>query len=165
MLSIENNQYFLPEFQRGYVWTSGKVKEYFQSLYLGYPTGTFLVWKAKNPPKMRGDILDDNHNFKQLILDGQQRLTTLYVLLKGKKPPWFEGKALRTDLYFNLETGDFQYYTKPIMHGKREWMDVSSFLQKGVGKFIAQNDNESKSYFVSHFDTLSKLDAIHQYTY
>lgn len=163
--NIEENQYFLPEFQRGYVWTSDQVKAYFQSMYLGYPTGTFLVWKAKNPPKVRGGSQSSDHDFKELILDGQQRLTTLYVIFRGKEPPWFEGKTLRTDLYFNLETEDFQYYTKTLMQGKREWINISALLQKGVGEFVEQNDEESKKYLLSRFSMLNRLANIYQYTY
>ena len=43
---IEFHEYILPEFQRGYVWTPKQVKEYLTSLYRGYPTGSFLIWKT-----------------------------------------------------------------------------------------------------------------------
>jgi uncharacterized protein with ParB-like and HNH nuclease domain len=66
--SIENNQCFLPEFQRGFRWTSDQVKKYFQSLYKGYPTGAFLVWKAEVPAKTRGVTLSEEQKFNRLIL-------------------------------------------------------------------------------------------------
>jgi hypothetical protein len=52
-----------------------------------------------------------------LILDGQQRLTTLHAMIKGAPPPWLEGKAIRTDLFFNLETEE------PLakLHHRREF--------------------------------------------
>jgi uncharacterized protein with ParB-like and HNH nuclease domain len=51
---IDDGAYILPEFQRGYVWTSDQVNSYVNSLYKGYPTGHFLIWKTKAPPKFRG---------------------------------------------------------------------------------------------------------------
>lgn len=65
----------LPEFQRGYVWTRDQVRTYVQSLYRGHPTGHLLIWHAYGPVKVRGDGVE--HEGKtQLLLDGQQRLTT-----------------------------------------------------------------------------------------
>lgn len=83
---VQKNRYFLPEFQRGFRWHSEQVKKYFQSLYFGYPTGAFLVWKADTPSKIRGGAPSDETTFTRLILDGQQRLTTLYTLMKGFPP-------------------------------------------------------------------------------
>ena len=108
--SIDNDEYTIPEFQRGYVWNSRQVKEFFRSLYLGYPSGSFLIWKTKDPSKIRGEQKETNAIFHQLILDGQQRLTTIYTIFKGKTPEWYEGVALRTDLYFDLNTEEFEYY-------------------------------------------------------
>ena len=110
LLSIENDEYTIPEFQRGYVWNSKQVKSFFRSLYLGYPSGSFLIWKTKEPSKIRGEQKDSNSIFHQLILDGQQRLTTIYTIFKGETPEWYEGVSLRTDLYFNLETEEFEYF-------------------------------------------------------
>lgn len=70
MNEIEKDEYYLPEFQRGFVWTADKIKKYFQSLYEGYPTGTFLIWKTQHPSKMRGDVQIGGRNDKLLILDG-----------------------------------------------------------------------------------------------
>ena len=68
--SIDNGEYKIPEFQRGYVWNSKQVKGFFRSLYLGYPSGSFLIWKTKDPSKIRGSSTETNSTFHQLILDG-----------------------------------------------------------------------------------------------
>ena len=166
--SIENNQYFLPEFQRGFRWTSDQVKKYFQSLYKGYPTGAFLVWKAEVPAKTRGVTLSEEQKFNRLILDGQQRLTTLYTLLKGFPPNWLEGRPPRTDLYFNLETEEFQYFTKTLMSGKQEWIHVGQLFQQGAGNYItavAADAPEQTTYLVSRLAQLNQLDNIKSYQY
>ena len=69
--SIDNNQLFVPVFQREYVWKRENVKSLFDSLIKGYPFGTMLTWSTNNPPKMKGNILYDNKmGAIKLILDG-----------------------------------------------------------------------------------------------
>ena len=137
IMSIEENEYTIPEFQRGFVWNSTQVKEFFRSLYLGYPSGSFLIWKTKDPSKIRGEKTNTDSKFHHLILDGQQRLTTIYTIFKGKTPDWYEGVSLRTDLYFHLETEEFEYYMPRKMGNNPVWINVSEFLSSGgVNNFI-----------------------------
>jgi len=167
--SIDNNEYKIPEFQRGYVWTSTQVKEFFRSLYLGYPSGSFLIWKTKNPSKIRGSVKETESIFHQLILDGQQRLTTIYTIFKGKTPDWYEGVSLRTDLYFNLENEDFEYFMQKKMTNNLEWINVSDFLSRGgVSAFIGQiqtMEEDQRNYYLNKIVTLNKLGAIQDYGY
>lgn len=169
LLSIENDEYTIPEFQRGYVWNSKQVKSFFRSLYLGYPSGSFLIWKTKEPSKIRGENKDSNSIFHQLILDGQQRLTTIYTIFKGETPEWYEGVSLRTDLYFNLETEEFEYFMQKKMSNNPEWINVSDFLSKGgVTSFISSfktMSEENKTYYMQNLEVLNKLGAISSYTY
>ncbi len=169
LTSIDNDEYTIPEFQRGYVWNSTQVKEFFRSLYLGYPSGSFLIWKTKDPSKIRGDQKESNSIFHQLILDGQQRLTTIYTIFKGKTPSWYEGSALRTDLYFNLNTGEFEYFMPRKMTNKNEWINVSEFLSKGGVNYFISNlgtlSDEDRNYYLQKIETLNKLSAIKDYGY
>src|SRR5687767_2206499 len=89
---IDGGQLILPEFQRGYVWSATQVREYLASLYRGYPTGSFLIWKTPNPGLVRGGPTNDGASDVQLILDGQQRLTSVFTLVTGKAPPFYEGE-------------------------------------------------------------------------
>ena len=167
--SIDNGEYTIPEFQRGYVWNSKQVKSFFKSLYLGYPSGSFLIWKTKDPSKIRGTVQESNSAFHQLILDGQQRLTTIYTIFRGATPDWYEGVSLRTDLYFNLETEEFEYYMQKKMSSNLEWVNVSDFLRKGgISAFITEIqalDDEKRDYFQGKLTTLIKLGAIQDYSY
>jgi len=167
--SIEEGEYTIPEFQRGYVWNSKQVKEFFRSLYNGYPSGSFLIWKTKDPSKIRGNNSKSNSVFHHLILDGQQRLTTIYTIFKGKTPIWYEGQSLRTDLYFNIETQEFEYYMPKKMGNKLEWINVSEFLQKGgITNFLKELENisnEQKAFYLDHISILNKLSAIENYQY
>ncbi|MDO6604133.1 GmrSD restriction endonuclease domain-containing protein [Arenibacter palladensis] len=167
--SIDNNEFTIPEFQRGYVWNSTQVKEFFRSLYLGYPSGSFLIWKTKEPSKIRGEQKETNSIFHQLILDGQQRLTTIYTIFKGQTPAWYEGVALRTDLYFDLNTEEFEYFMQRKMSNSTEWINVSEFLSKGgVNHFISNLSSfseENRNYYLNKIEILNKLSAIKDYGY
>lgn len=169
LTSIDNDEYTIPEFQRGYVWNSRQVKEFFRSLYLGYPSGSFLIWKTKDPSKIRGDQKETNSIFHQLILDGQQRLTTIYTIFKGKTPDWYEGVALRTDLYFDLNTEEFEYFMPRKMSNNPEWINVSEFLSKGGVNYFISNlgalNDEDRNYYLQKIETLNKLSAIKDYGY
>ena len=100
---IKRNEILLPEFQRGYVWNRDQVRGLMQSLYRKHPTGHLLVWRTYRPAEIRGDVASSNGH-SLLLIDGQQRLTTLFVLVEGKAPPFYEGESLFFDLYFNVQT-------------------------------------------------------------
>jgi len=169
LTAIENGEYTIPEFQRGYVWNPAQVKAFIRSLYLNYPTGAFLIWKTRTPSKIRGEAKDTNMVYNHLILDGQQRLTTIYTICNEQTPHWYEGVSLRTDLYFNLETEEFQYYKPREMANKREWLHVCRFLKEGgLNPFILKMmelDAEIKDYYQNKLLQLKKLDDIRNYGY
>src|SRR4051795_5339659 len=81
---IDNGQIALPEFQRGYVWSRDQVRGLMQSLYRRYPVGGLLVWTtATDTAATRGDGTPAPGLVK-LLLDGQQRITTLYGIIRGR---------------------------------------------------------------------------------
>ena len=80
---IDLGSYAIPVFQRGYVWNRDQVRKLMNSLYKGYPIGELLVWNTSTDPELsRGDgqLTPGNVN---LILDGQQWMTTLYGVIYG----------------------------------------------------------------------------------
>jgi hypothetical protein len=162
---IRQADLILPEFQRGYVWDRNKVKSYLNSLYRGYPTGSFLIWKTPTPPKVKGEILPEESKSYRLILDGQQRLTSIYVLMEGKAPPFYEGEKLFFDLYCNVLKEEFAYYKKSEMHQNIEWVPVTTFFKQGLPSFIQSQSAEAKEYYFQNFDKLTQLDQIRSYLY
>jgi hypothetical protein len=165
---IDQHEYILPEFQRGYVWSQKQVKEYLTSVYRSYPTGSFLIWKTPDNQKTRGDTSRSDNKFYKLILDGQQRLTSLYALFRGVPPPFYEGEKLFFNIYFNLDTEEFVYYMPSKMKDNPEWIQVTEFLMFGdVGKFIAAHAEQPEvmSYYSANLTKLIKLMSIHDYEY
>ena len=128
MSNIRLQNLVLPEFQREYVWNREQAKQLLVSLTNEYPVGGLLFWMTDNPPELKNvGELPDKLGAVQVILDGQQRLTTLYMLTTGEIPPYYNEEDIRTDvrdLYFNLDDGDFQYYQAVRMRNNPCWVRV-----------------------------------------
>jgi hypothetical protein len=77
---IDEAQLFVPAFQREYVWKREDAKELLDSLIKTYPTGTMLTWETNQPPQLKGSHrYDQRQGAVKILLDGQQRITTLYA--------------------------------------------------------------------------------------
>lgn len=161
---IENKDLVLPEFQREFVWKERDVKKFIQSLYKGYPTGSLIIWKTLNPPTVRGGSKDTENVYTRVLLDGQQRLTSLYLFIKGESPPYYKSMKKLFNLYFNVETEEFRYFQKTLMSNKKEWISLLNFFKKdSAAKFIQENSN--KDYYFKYLSQLTKLESIRKYDY
>lgn len=129
---IDSGHMALPEFQRGYVWNTEQVRGLFASLYRRHPVGGLLVWATESTvANHRGDGQLASGVVK-LLLDGQQRITSLYGVARGKPPAFFDGNARAfTGLYFNLASETFEFYQPLKMSGDPLWIDVSALLKSG----------------------------------
>ena len=127
----------LPEFQRGYVWNRNQVRSLMDSLYRRHPVGSLLVWMTRTElADYRGDA-NVQPGFVNLLLDGQQRITTLYGIIRGNPPAFFEGNAMTfTDLYFNLDTEEFEFYGPVKMRDVPTWVNVTDIMKQGAGQLI-----------------------------
>jgi hypothetical protein len=95
----------LPEIQRHYVWRATRVRDLLDSLYRGYPSGSILMWETDEPVSTRDfAIAQDTTAFagRKLLLDGQQRLTSLTAVLNGD-PVSVRGRKRPIEILFNLE--------------------------------------------------------------
>lgn len=105
---IERGELRLPEMQRQYVWRSTRVRDLFDSLYRGYPSGAILLWDTDEDVPMQTFAISQKQNPYQssrLLLDGQQRLTSLSAVLRGERVT-VRGRKKPIDLLFNLEHPD-----------------------------------------------------------
>ena len=127
----------LPEFQRGYVWNRNQVKGVMDSLYQHHPVGSLLVWitNVENADvRGEGELAPGT---VRLLLDGQQRITSLYGIIRGKPPQFFHGneKAF-TGLYFNLEDETFEFYAPVKMKDNPFWVNVTELMTDGLGSYL-----------------------------
>jgi hypothetical protein len=162
---IEGGSMALPQFQRGYVWNREQVRGVMQSLYRGWPIGGLLAWvTSADTAESRGEQNLPPGSVK-LLLDGQQRITTLYGIIRGTPPPFFDGNAAAfTGLYFHLDDEVFEFYRQTRMDGNPLWVDVTELMQIGAGKAIGNlYGNEAvKGDFQTYINRLTAIDAIKQ---
>lgn len=106
---IDLHSIALPKFQRGFVWNRDQVRGMMHSLYRKHPIGSLLVWVTKaEEAQARGDVSLPPGSVK-LLLDGQQRITSLYGIIRGEPPEFFDGDTkVISGLYFNLEDEEFK---------------------------------------------------------
>jgi hypothetical protein len=134
---IDSGHMALPEFQRGYVWNRHQVRGLMQSLYRGHPVGSLLVWAtaSQGAPKRGSGELPPG--IVKLLLDGQQRVTSLYGIIRGKAPKFFDGHedAFR-NLYFHVGREEFAFFSPIKMKDDPLWVDVTSLMQQGIDDYV-----------------------------
>jgi hypothetical protein len=102
---IDRGELRLPEMQRRYVWRSTRVRDLLDSLYRGYPSGAILLWETDEAVPLQEFAVEQQRNPYQstrLLLDGQQRLTSLSAVIRGQ-PVGVRGRRRPIELLFNLE--------------------------------------------------------------
>ena len=156
---INKRDIVLPEFQREYVWNKEQAKKLISSLLKGYPVGSLLFWKTDNPPELKNISESINHfGMLQVILDGQQRLTTLCLLINGNIPPFYRTDDIKMDprdLCFNITTGDLQYYQRSLMANDPLWIKVVECFNNEIYVFKLTRDIP---------DDRDKFEAAQKYT-
>ena len=199
---VEKKQFLLPTIQRGFVWEAKKIETLFDSLMRGFPISSFLFWEVPDEDEHTFKFYDfvkdynfyseDPRSFAEFkkaphmaVLDGQQRITSFYIGLKGSYIP--KGKAETPHkLYLNLlkinadsDIGDddagldnvyeFKFLT-PDDAAKRDaetfWFPVEKILDKkfnesaDIGDFLIENnlvDSNTHSYLKLPYRILNRL--------
>ena len=172
---IDNNEYVLPALQREFVWKPEQIERLFDSIMKGYPIGSFLFWNVQNENIKKYEFYnilkeyhqrDARHNVKinishkdnvTAILDGQQRITSIYIALKGTYSYKIKGAWKNNDnaypsrkLYLNivspnLDTNrdvyfDFRFLTNEEAEDFTEntlWYPISDIAQFDVGEMFS----------------------------
>lgn len=102
---IDRGELRLPELQRRYVWPATRVRDLLDSLYRGYPSGTILVWETTADTPARDLAIEQRataFGSHKLLLDGQQRLTSVSAVLRGE-PLKFKNRVRPVEIAFNLD--------------------------------------------------------------
>ena len=99
----------LPEIQRNYVWTKEKVRALVDSIYKGYPSGSILLWETASPVQTHSPAAAEAGSTAKastLLLDGQQRITSLAAVTTGTPIRMKVGGSVKTvtiDICFNMD--------------------------------------------------------------
>ena len=168
----------LPEMQRMYVWGKPQAKNLLDSIYRGYPTGSILLWKrsAEGATQQREAAIEqETSTGKKLLLDGQQRLTSLCAALTGERLT-VGRKKFKIDIMFNMnhpvevsdEDGDESEDLKTDASLEKEifsikkinkpnWISVSRAFSTDLSKLVV---NELKNVPPSYIDRIEALKKI-----
>jgi len=134
---VDSGALLLPEFQRGYVWNREQVRGFMRSMYRRYPVGSLLVWQTRSDDATVRGSTSTPPGYVDLLLDGQQRVTTLYGIARGRPPVFFEGnEAAFTRLHFHILDEIFEFYAPGKMRNDPLWIDVTKLMQVGLDPFI-----------------------------
>lgn len=126
----------LPELQRPFIWPNSKVRDLFDSMYKGFPVGYFLFWKngSGNGDKQIGtdskQLVADS-----LIVDGQQRLTSLYAVIKGIPVIREDFRKEKIMISFNPMNENFSVYDAAIAKDPEYIPDISLIWSHKNGIF------------------------------
>ena len=127
----------LPDIQRPFVWSNAKVRDLFDSMYRGFPVGYFLFWEnaQANGAKQIG-IGDKQHTVaSRLIVDGQQRLTSLYGVFRGKKVLDDDYRERQIEIAFRPRDGRFDVADAAIRRDP-EWIaNISELWVSGKSSY------------------------------
>lgn len=199
---IENNQFLLPAIQREFVWPSDKIEWLFDSIMKGYPISSFLFWNVKEETAQgyqfytfikkyreryathNEEISTDGAGSFYAVLDGQQRLTSLYLGLKGsyaykgyrKKWENTEESIPTRHLYLNISRKltdqedsreyEFSFQAKNVTEGKELYIEKSDTefptTWFKVGAILNYTDEEKFDNFVETFESKYSRTALRQ---
>lgn len=163
----------LPDIQRPFVWSNAKVRDLFDSMYRGFPVGYFLFWEnaQANGAKQIGVGSKQHAVPSRLIVDGQQRLTSLYAVFRAKKVLDDDYRERAIEIAFCPRDGRFEVADAAIRRdpewisnisdlwasGKSSYQMVKGFLSGLQEKTtLSEEDEESISHNLDRLFDLQK---------
>jgi hypothetical protein len=137
---ISMGQIGLPDIQRPFVWSNAKVRDLFDSMYRGYPVGFFLFWET-GADGVETKVIGDTNKQKTpslLIVDGQQRLTSLYAVIRREAVlrENFEREHIR--IAFRPQNGTFAVPDATTERDPEYILDISEVFNRPTHKTIAE---------------------------
>lgn len=130
--SIETGEIGLPDLQRPFVWDTTKVRDLMDSLYKGLPIGSIILWELYKPSNY--SYISQDKLLKEpklLVIDGQQRLTSLFSIIKNREIISRNVKKIKLKIAFNPFEEKFEV-SNPIIEKEQKWIsDISDIFSQG----------------------------------
>jgi hypothetical protein len=129
----------LPELQRPFVWPNAKIRDLFDSLYRGYPCGFLLLWETG--AGLRGIGTNGKDETPSLaIVDGQQRLTSLYAVMTGAEVIRADYSRERIRIAFDPLAERFEVANAATAQDRAFISDVADVWKAGANVFKVAAD-------------------------
>lgn len=123
---IDQDRIALPDLQRPFVWEDTKVRDLLDSLFVGYPAGTIVLWRTDDTQDARSLGSDAKaRQASSLVIDGQQRLTSLYAVVRGVPVLDKDGEKRQIRIAFRPRDGRFEVLDAAIAKDPEYLPDVS----------------------------------------
>ncbi|MDO9537253.1 MAG: DUF262 domain-containing protein [Thermoplasmata archaeon] len=136
---IELGEIGLPDIQRPFIWKNAKVRDLFDSMYRGYPVGYLLLWRNGLDSDRTIGTDTKQKSPRLVIVDGQQRLTSLYAVVKGISVVRENYESERVCIAFNPLDGRFEVADAAIQRDKAFIPDISRIWSGGENIFKIAN--------------------------
>lgn len=147
---IDRGELGLPELQRSFVWGNKKVRDLFDSMYRGYPIGYFLFWVNETDgdykTKQIGENIKDAIVPRNLIIDGQQRLTAIYSVVKNRLVINKHYQKEKIKLSFNPIIEVFKVANAATAKNKEYIADISEVFKKSSYTYIKEYFEQLDQY-------------------
>jgi uncharacterized protein with ParB-like and HNH nuclease domain len=128
---IDTGNTALPDLQRPYVWEATQARDLIDSLYNGMPVGFIVLWKISEADHFKKINQENKIEPRFLVIDGQQRLTSLYSIIKNKEIVSKNVHKFKIKISFNPIEEKFEVYNAAIEKNK-EWIpDISKIFEAG----------------------------------
>ncbi len=156
---IETGDLALPDLQRPFVWGNNKVRDLFDSMYRGYPIGYFLLWRNNTGEKLTHIGIEDKmHKVPSLlIIDGQQRLTALFSIIKKQEVKDKNYRLRRIKIAFNPVLEEFRVADAATIKNKEYINDVSDVFEGSTWKFITDYLTQYRTYVAEITDKYKEI--------
>ncbi len=162
---INDRTISIPEIQRPFVWKSTQVRDLIDSLYEGYPVGYLVIWQN---PDIRDKKTGELSAGKQILIDGQQRVTALMAAICGQKVLDDDFVERNVTIAFNPfpEEGEERFAVRtPAIDKDKRWIpDISVLFQADFDHWSFVNDFHDRNPGRPHKDinsAVQKVLAIH----
>lgn len=156
---IEGKKILIPEIQRPFVWSPSKVRDLMDSLYRGFPVGYIITWLNPNVKGKDGSLSLG----KQIIIDGQQRLTALTAALAGKPVLNESYRTVRIKIAFNPIEERFETLN-PAIEKNPVWInDISELVTPGfnslafLDEYISRNPSFDRTMIFERINGVQQI--------
>jgi hypothetical protein len=155
---VDSGTLALPDIQRPFVWKNSKVRDLLDSMFRGFPIGYFLTWRNPVETRTRGIGTEDKGSPipHALVIDGQQRLTSLYAVLTGKPIQDSNFKERRIEISFHPIQGIFRVSDNATKKSPEWIQDVSKVFTNEQGSYSVLRQ------YLEQLETVRELEQEHK---